>query len=53
MVGNTACVLAQHGQAHGDMEPVKHVFGFRRDAFSQRTDLLAAVGQKGNVLIGL
>jgi len=48
MMNDTTCVLAQHRQARGNMEPVKHVFGFRRDAFGQRTDLLAAVGQEGN-----
>jgi len=53
MMDNTARVLFQHRHAHGDMEPVQHVFGRRGDLLGQRSDLLAAVGQEGDILIGL
>ena len=53
VVRDAAGILAQNGQAHGGVEPVKHVFSFRGDQLRQRAHLLAAVGQEGDILVGL
>jgi len=44
-------ILAEHGQAHGDLKPVEHVLGFWGDQLCQSSYLLAAVGQEGHVLV--
>lgn len=33
-------ILAQHGQAHGDVEPVEHMLGRRGDQLGQERDVL-------------
>lgn len=53
MVGHTARILAEHGQAHGNVEPVKHMLGCWSDEFGQGTHFLATIGQEGNVLVYL
>ena len=53
VLSDAAGILAQHRQAHGDVEPVQHVLGFRGDQFRQSAHLLAAVGQEGDVLVRL
>jgi len=50
---DTFCKLAEHGDAHGDMEPVENMFAARANPFGERPDFLAAVGQESDVLIGL
>src|SRR6201996_2246710 len=53
MVCDATCVLTKHRQSHRDMKPVQNVLGFRGDKFRQRTDFLAAIGQKRDVLVAL
>ncbi len=47
------CKLAEHGNSHGDVKPVENVLAARADPFGKRPNLLAAVRQEGDVLIGL
>ena len=35
--------LPQHGQPHGDMEPIQHMLGFRRDVLLQAPKRISAV----------
>ena len=53
VVGDTARILLQDCQTHGDMKPIKDMLGHRGDKFCQRADLLTPVSQEGDVLIGL
>ena len=50
---DAAGILAQHRDAHGDVEPIEHVFGFRRNKFRQSAELLSPVGQEGHILVCL
>ena len=45
--------LAQHGQVHSDVKPIQHVLARRYYLLGQRTHLLAAIGEEGDLLIGL
>jgi hypothetical protein len=45
--------LAEHSQAHGNVKPIQHVLARRRYLLGQRTHLLAAIGEEGDLLIGL
>jgi hypothetical protein len=53
MVGDTSRVFFQHGDAHRDVEPIQDVLGRWSDEFGQCPDLLAAIGQEGDVLVRL
>ena len=59
VVGDAARLLLQRRQAHGDVEPVQDVLGFRGDQRGKRAVrklcslTLAAIGQKCHVLVGL
>jgi hypothetical protein len=53
MMGDSARLLFEHRRAHRDMQPVQHVLGRRGNLLGQHSDLLAAMGQEGDILIGL
>ena len=42
----------QTGVPHGDVNPTQHVFPATADPFDHGTDLVAAIGQEGDVLLG-
>src|SRR4051794_33503883 len=44
-------VLAQHGQSHGDVEPVEVILGTGRDPIQEAADAVAAIGQEGQALV--
>jgi hypothetical protein len=45
--------LTEHGQAHADVKPIQYVLARRRYLFGQRAHLLAAIGEEGDLPIGL
>ena len=51
--GSGRRVLTQYGQAHGDVNPIQHVLGFRGHQLRQGPHLLAAIGQEGDILVCL
>jgi hypothetical protein len=53
MQRDAAGILAQHRDAHGDVEPIEHVFGHRRNKLRQSADLLSPVSQEGHILVCL
>ena len=52
-LGHALGVLAEHGQPHGDVEPVQHVLAAGADQLRERLDLVAPVGQERDVLVRL
>ena len=53
MMGEAFGILSQHGEPHGDMEPVEHVLGTGGHIRSQAPDSVAAIGQERNLLVHL
>jgi len=53
VVRDTTGILAQNRETHSDVEPVQHMLSLRGNQFGQCAHLLAAIGQKGHVLVGL
>ena len=45
--------LGQHGDPHRDVEPVQQVLGLRIEVAGQVADVFAAVGEEGDLLVGL
>ncbi len=45
--------LVHHGQAHGDVEPVDQVLGLGVQVEGKLPDVGAAVGEEGDLLVGL
>ena len=53
MVGQSPGALSEHGEPHGQMEPVENVLGTGGHIRRQVPDRVAAVGQERDVLIHL
>ena len=53
MMGETLGILSQHGEPHGDVEPVEHVLGTGGHVRGQVPDRVAAIGQERDVLVHL
>src|SRR5215472_7787808 len=53
IVCKAARELTEHGQAHGDVKPIQYVLARWCYQFGQRAHLLAAIGEEGDLLIGL
>ena len=53
MVHQTLGKLAQDRDPHGDVEPVEDVLAARADPLSKDADLVPAIRDKGQILIGL
>ena len=51
LCGQALGVLAQHGQSHGDVEPVEIILGTGRNPVQEAADAVAAVGQEGEALV--
>ena len=45
--------LGQHGDPHREVEPVQQVLGLRVEVVGQLADVFAAVGEEGDLLVGL
>ena len=45
--------LGQHGDPHREVEPVQQVLGLRVEVAGQVADVFAAVGEEGDLLVGL
>ena len=45
--------LGQHGETHRDVEPVQEVFGLRVQVQRQVAYVVGAVGEEGDLLVGL
>ena len=45
--------LGQHGEAHRDVEPVQQVFGLRVQVEREVAHVVGAVGEEGDLLVGL
>ena len=45
--------VGHDGDAHGEVEPVEQVLGLRVEVAGQVADVLAAVGEEGDLLVGL
>jgi hypothetical protein len=52
-VCDTSRVLFQHGHAHRNVEPIQDVLKRSSDEFGQCLNLLAAIGQEGDILARL
>ncbi|MER8383806.1 hypothetical protein, partial [Mesorhizobium sp. M1399] len=49
MVFETLGELAQDRDAHGDVEPVEHMFACRRDHLGKRADFFSSVDDESDV----
>ena len=45
--------LHHHGDAHREVEPVQQMLGLRIEIAGQVADVFAAVGEEGDLLVGL
>ena len=53
LAAQTLGQLGQHGDPHREVEPVQQVLGLRIEVTGQVADVLAAVGEEGDLLVGL
>ena len=51
LIADTASVLFEHRDPHGNVKPVEHMLGFRSDSLSRGAYLLAAISQKRDILL--